>query len=193
MISRRYEGFDKMYYHKLCTIQKVLSLNYVDNRRMGGRLEYLFFKLLDILKEEGVIDDVYWYGKIGKYGIDEPAPGGKEGNPDIVFDIDDFSFVLELTTIIGTRAQWNSSEASSVPDHICKYKMTNTDRKIIGIFSAPSIHPQVEKNLFLNAKKDNVCMIFEPCSEFANFLASTNRNELLEKLIDDCNKQMSDT
>jgi hypothetical protein len=191
MFSPGFEGFDNEYYSKLKTILKAVGENYVDNRRKGGRLEYLFFELLNLLKNEGVIDEVFWYGNIAKYGICEPAPGGKEGNPDIVFGIDDYSFVLELTTIRGIRAQWNSAEASSVPDHIAKFRKLNPDKKVIGIFSAPSIHHQLEQNLKLNAKKENVGMIFKPSIEFAEFLSNTDRNKLKEKLIEESESQIS--
>jgi len=191
MFSGKYEGFDKSYHRKLEVIKKVLDKNYIDNRRKGGRLEYLFFDLLTRAKDKELIDEVYWYGKIGQYGICEPAPGGKDGNPDIVFEIDDYSFVLELTTIRDVRAQWGGSEASSVPDHIQKFQTLNPQRKVIGIFSAPSIHSQLAQNLLLNARHVNVGMLFEPCIEFAKLLSTTNRQDLKQYLIDKSTKQLS--
>lgn len=190
MFSGKYEGFDRYYYERLKTLEKIIGKNYVDNRRRGGRLEYLFFDILCLLKEAGIIDEVFWYGKKERYGICEPAPGGKEGNPDIVFYIDDHLFVLELTTFRGNRAQWNSAEASSVPDHISKFKRENLSKKVIGIFSAPSIHRQLEQNLMLNAKKDNVGMIFQPCIEFSKLLSNLNRKELKNKLIEESERQI---
>jgi len=190
MFTNKFSGFDKHYYHKLKVIEKLLSKNYLDNRRKGGRLEYLFFELLNLLKSNSKVDEVFWYGKKAKYGICEPAPGGKEGNPDIIFEIDNYLFILELTTYRGTRAQWNSSEASSVPDHIAKAKRENMNKKIIGIFCAPNIHPQLEKNLNLNAKEENVGMIFVPCIEYAEFLCRTNRKELLDFLIKRSKEQL---
>jgi len=183
MFSSKYSGFDEEYYAKLQLLEKVLGKKYVDNYRKGGRLEFLFVELLKLLKKKGNIDEVFWYGKIGEYGICKPAPGGKVGYPDVVFEIDEYVFVLELTTIKGVRAQWNSSEASSVPDHISRLKKEYYNKKTIGIFSAPSVHQQVEKNLTLNAKNEQVGMIFEPCVEFADFLAKANRKELKERLI----------
>jgi hypothetical protein len=185
MFSGKYSGVDKEYARKLEIIRQVLSKNYFDNRRKGGRLEYLYFDLLRWLKNKKIIDEVFWYGSIGKYGICEPAPGGKEGNPDIVFEIDDYMFILEVTTFRGNRAQWNSAEASSVPDHIIKIKKTCPEKKIVGIFSAPSIHHQLAQNLMLNAQKENIAMLFKPCIEFSEFLAQTNRKELQEVLIKD--------
>lgn len=192
MFSGKFGGFDRDYYTKLKTIEKVLSKNYFDNRRKGGRLEYLFYELLNLLKSENIIDEVFWFGNQSKYGICEPAPGGKEGNPDIIFEVDNYLFVLELTTFRGIRAQWSSSEASSVPDHIAKFKKTNHSKKVVGIFSAPSIHPQLEQNLILNAKKERVGMIFKPCIDFAKFLSITNRDELKEKLIQESKTQIEE-
>lgn len=190
IFNEKAAGFDKDYYTKLKIIEKVIGKNYLDNRRKGGRLEYLFFELLKILKKAEIIDEVFWFGSLGKYGICEPAPGGKEGNPDIVFEIDDYAFVLELTTFRGNRAQWSSSEASSVPDHITKFKRLNANKKVIGIFSAPNIHPQLEQNLKLNAKKEDVGMVFQPCIKFAEFLSKTNRKELKERFVEESENQL---
>jgi len=44
--------------------------------------------------------------------------------------------------------------------------------------------------LRLNAKKENVGMIFKPCIEFAEFLAKTNKRDLKERLIDESEKQI---
>lgn len=190
MFTNEFSGFDKHYYHKLKVIEKLLSKSYLDNRRKGGRLEYLFFELLNRLKLKSNVDEVFWYGKKGKYGICEPAPGGKEGNPDVTFEIGEHLFILELTTYRGTRAQWNSSEASSVPDHIAKAKRENPNKKIIGIFSAPNIHPQLEKNLTLNARQEKVGMIFIPCIEFAELLSKLNRAKLLKMLVEKSEEQL---
>jgi len=190
MFSGEFQGFDKDYFMKLKTIEKVLGKNYVDNRRKGGRLEYLFWELFQLLKRGGVVDEVFWYGKTGKYGICEPAPGGKEGNPDITFEIDEYLLVLELTTFRGNRAQWGSAEASSVPDHISKFKRLNRGKKVIGIFSAPSIHHQLEQNLRLNAREKRVGMIFKPCIEFADYLAGIHRDQLKKDLIEEARRQI---
>jgi len=191
MFTGKFGGFDKEYHDKLRTIEKVIGINYFDNRRKGGRLEYLFYRLLELLKNQNIVDEVFWYGHTGKYGICEPAPGGKEGNPDVAFVIDDTVFVLELTTFRGIRAQWSSAEASSVPDHIAKFKKLNPGKRIIGIFSAPSIHQQLKQNLTLNAKKEKVGMIFRPCIQFAEFVSTTNREELKRTFIKESENQLS--
>jgi hypothetical protein len=190
MFSGKYQGFDKDYSKKLEIISAVVGKNYLDNRRRGGRLEYLFYELLDLLKQDGVIDEVYWYGYMGKYGICEPAPGGKEGNPDIVFEIDSYMIVLEITAFRGNRAQWNSAEASSVPDHIAKFKRNNPSKNIIGLFTAPSIHHQLEQNLKLNAQKEQVGMIFKPCIDFSKILSSINKKALNELLVEGAARQV---
>ncbi|MGC8567485.1 MAG: AlwI family type II restriction endonuclease [Caldisphaera sp.] len=190
MFSSQFKGFDEEYYKKLKTIESLFKENKIDNFRRGGRLEYLFFSLLNLLKNTDIIDDVHWFGSVDEYELYQPAQGGIAGNPDIVFEIDDYIFVLELTTFRGNRAQWSSAEASSVPDHIAKFKRSSHGKKVIGIFSAPSIHPQLEQNLKLNARKENVGMIFEPCIEFAKFLAKTNRDTLKAKLIEESEEQL---
>lgn len=182
--SNKNEGFDKDYSLKLKTLLKVIGKNYFHNVFKGGRLEALFNELLTIAKNENKIDELFWFGKedIYEYGIAKPAPGGKNGNPDLVFEINDYQFVLELTTYRGNRAQWNSSEASSVPDHISKFKNNNPSKKTIGIFSAPSLHEQLRKNLTLNAKEEKVGMIFISCIDLANLFLKS-RKEILKEFI----------
>ncbi|MFA4851843.1 MAG: AlwI family type II restriction endonuclease [Bacteroidales bacterium] len=189
--SNKNDGFDKDYSFKLKTLQKVIGKNYFQNIFKGGRLEALFNELLSLAKESKKIDEIFWFGKEDntEYGIAKPAPGGKNGNPDIVFEIDNYQFVLELTTFRGNRAQWNSSEASSVPDHIAKFKNENPKKKTIGIFSAPSIHEQLRKNLSLNAKEEKVGMIFINCFDLANLFLKT-RKEILNEFVSLTKTQM---
>lgn len=189
--SNKNDGFDKEYSLKLKTLQKVIGKNYFHNVFKGGRLEALFNELLSLAKASKKIDEVFWFGKedISEYGIAKPAPGGKNGNPDLVFEIDNYQFVLELTTYRGNRAQWNSSEASSVPDHIVKFKNDNPKKKTIGIFSAPSIHEQLRKNLTLNAKEEKVGMIFINCVDLANLFLRP-RKEILKEFVSLVKTQM---
>lgn len=191
LIEGKFEGFDETYYKKLSTLREILGKNFIDNRRRGGRLEYLFFELLKDAKEKNIIDEVFWYGKESELGVYEPAPGGKDGSPDLIIEVDNLSIVLELTTIRGIRGQWNSSEASSVPDHIFNYMKRNPKRKVIGIFSAPSIHDQLAKNLLLNAREGNVAMLFLPCVEFADYIQSANRKEFLDFLQSETTDQLT--
>lgn len=109
-----------------------------DKHLRGAYLEYYFYKLLTRLQFEGIIDNVIWNGKIGKYGLPTQAPGGVTGTPDIIFTIDDTDFVLELTTIQPKSMQW-SAEGASVPDHVLQYSK-RTSMNVHGIFSAPVTH-----------------------------------------------------
>jgi SOS-response transcriptional repressor LexA len=98
--------------------------------------------------------------------------------------------VLEITAFRGNRAQWNSAEASSVPDHIVKFKRNNPTKKIIGLFTAPSIHHQLEQNLRLNARKENVGMIFKPCTDLSKLLVNIDRNKLKDMLLNEVDIQL---
>lgn len=140
-------GYDTSFYNLLVMRKRLQGKDDINNRTKGGRLEYIFFKLLSILYEEGKIDYLKWYGKLSDSGIPGPAPGGSNGNPDLVFEIDDISVVIELTTIRGNAGQWSSSEAASVPDHIKNYAKNQSNlNRTIGIFSAPTINDRVESN-----------------------------------------------
>lgn len=125
----------------LKVLQKTLGVNKTDDKSLrGAYYEYLFYKLLTKLKDKGLIDDVYWNGKIGKFGLPVQAPGGKTGTPDIVFKIDEYNFVLELTTIKAKSLQFQA-EIASVPDHVRLYKdSVDKNKKVVGIFCAPLIH-----------------------------------------------------
>jgi hypothetical protein len=129
-----------------------------------------------------MIENLTWYGTYNEWGICRPAPGGKKGNPDITFCVEDVNFVLELTTIPGVRAQWASSEASSVPDHLLNHKQKlGIKGEVVGIFSAPSIHAQLEKNLKRHVEKEGVDMIAVPLNNLLNvLLISKSPHELLQ-------------
>lgn len=123
----------------LNTIKRLMGVDRTEDKHLrGAYLEYYFYRLLSKLREEGVIDDVNWYGRLGKYGLPSAAPGGRTGTPDITFLIDNTHFVLELTTI-KAKAQQFQAEGSSVPDHIRLHKELIKD-EVVGIFCAPIIH-----------------------------------------------------
>lgn len=123
----------------LNTLKKATGIEKTSDKYLRGAfLEFYFFKLLNLLKNQNIIDEVIWNGKIGKYGLPVPAPGGVTGTPDIAFVIDDMHYVLELTTI-KSKSQQFSAEGSSVPDHIRLYKQM-TNKEVIGVFCAPIIH-----------------------------------------------------
>lgn len=184
------EGFDNKYLSRLNVIEKITGKSFKNAYYRGGRLEYLFFKLLEQKRDAGVIDEVIWNGTVGEYGLNKPATGGKMGNPDITFEIGDISVVLELTTIWNTTAQWNM-EGSSVPDHIAKYKLYNQRREVIGIFSAPAIYHRVEEQLTLNAKDKVLGMLFYPCNELAKRISSfSDKNGLKSYLLSEVKVQI---
>ena len=123
----------------LNTLSKVTGIDKIGDKSLrGAYFEYYVYKMLCILKNEKVIDEVIWNGKIGKYGLPTQAPGGKTGKPDMVFAIDDLYTVVELTTIKAKALQF-SAEGSSVPDHIRLYKQ-ETGKDVTGVFCAPVIH-----------------------------------------------------
>lgn len=142
--------FDREYKSYLNILRKILNIEIKNGRLRGGRLEFLFYKFLEQFEKKGLIRDLKWNGKVGKYGINEPAIGGKQGFPDITFSMDSINFILELTTIKGRTAQW-SAEGSSVPDHIRNFFGQNKKGQIIGIFCAPI---QFQRNI--NALKNNL-------------------------------------
>jgi len=147
------KNFDKQFTQYLSTLESITGKNFTTNKNLrGGRLEYLFFKLLTILSEKGIIDDVYWNGKISQYGLPLPAPGGKTGIPDIVFVIDEKHILLELTTIKAKSGQW-TAEGSSVPDHINHYKNSH-NFNIYGLFVAPIHHERVTNGINSQLNKD---------------------------------------
>ena len=123
----------------LNTLSKTTGVDKLNDKSLrGAYFEYYVYKMLSILKDNKVIDDVVWNGKIGKYGLPTQAPGGKTGTPDIVFIIDDKHVVVELTTIKPKSTQF-SAEGSSVPDHIRLYQQS-TGKDVVGVFCAPLIH-----------------------------------------------------
>lgn len=128
--------FDSVYKYYLNTLRKILDIKRRDGRLRGGRFEFLFYKFLEQFKKKGLIKELKWNGTLGKYGINEPARGGKQGFPDITFRFDKIHFILELTTIKSRSTQW-SAEGSSVPDHIRNILRENKKGRIIGIFCAP--------------------------------------------------------
>lgn len=137
--------YDPEYKRHIDIVKKITGKNNFNPALLrGGRLEYLFYRLLNVLKEQGEIDDVVWNGKLNEFGLAYPAPGGKEGYPDIYFFVDKTLYVLELTTIRANAMQW-SAEGASVHDHITNQLEKVGDKyEVVGLFSAPSISPRVE-------------------------------------------------
>lgn len=143
----------------------------------GGRLEQLMWLYLKKLKSDRIIGDAIWSGKIGDYGLPYPA----SGKPDLLIFMDDLIIVLEVTAIPDTRRQW-SAEGASVPDHIRIVSEDNPERKIIGIFSAPSIHKQLAKNLKSHSKEEGIPIICLTIDELLKLLSLNNKKEILKTL-----------
>lgn len=123
----------------LNTLSRITGIDKTNDKSLrGAYFEYYVYKMLSILKNEKIIDDVIWNGKIGKYGLPTQAPGGKTGTPDMVFTVDNLHIVVELTTIKAKSLQF-SAEGSSVPDHIRLYKQ-DSGKDVVGVFCAPTIH-----------------------------------------------------
>lgn len=151
-------------------LERLIGINKTDDKSLrGAHYEHLFYQLLTALKEKGLIDDVIWNGKIGKYGLPIPAPGGKTGTADMVFIIGDTHYVLELTTIKSKSGQ-EKAEVASVPDHIRLYK-DNIDKRVVGIFCAPIIHER------------NTAVMQAVAREYEIELVCLTDKELLDKLI----------
>ena len=176
LLTRNEYEFDNSYSKKLHLILEHFGENYFHNVYKGGRLEYLFFIILKKMQENGFVDELQWNGKVGKYGIALPAPGRASGEPDIVFKVNDKTYVLELTTIGSTTMQW-SAEGSSVPDHIEKYKERNPKENVQGIFSAPAIYPRNKEHLTRSLEKGNTKITFIDCFSFSRYLESINSKE----------------
>lgn len=172
--SRNFAGKTLNY---LTTISKITGVDYLDRTNLrGGYLEYFVYKMLNILKENGVIDEVIWNGHTGKYGLPISAPGGKMGTPDIVFTIDDLHIVVELTTIKAKTTQF-SAEGSSVPDHIRLYK-DKIRKNVVGVFCAPIIHERntaAMKSTIAHYGMDLFCLTDV---ELVNILLSNDRNKI---------------
>lgn len=137
-------NFDSEYKRHIDIVRTITGkTNFNIAQLRGGRLEYLFYKLLLVLKEQNIIDDVVWNGRLNEFGLAYPAPGGKQGDPDIYFFIDNLLLVLEVTTIRANAMQWNV-EGGSVHDHIMNLRnKIKGNYKVIGLFVAPIIYSRI--------------------------------------------------
>lgn len=147
--------FDKEYKNLLRTLQKVLKIKINKKRIRGGRFEFLLYKFLQQLQKEGLVKHLNWNGEIKKFGIANPATGGRTGLPDITFSIENIDFVLELTTIKSRSTQW-SAEGSSVPDHIRNFKKQKKKKWVVGLFCAPIQFQRNVKALKSGLKDDGI-------------------------------------
>lgn len=184
--------FDKDYLKHLEIIGRHVGKELLDDKNRawlrGGRLEFLFYRLLETVQSYGKITDIKWNGTVDDFGIARPAPGLRQGLPDISFKCRDRYFLLELTTIASPSAQW-SAEGSSVPYHIRNYVEHTGIKDVIGVFSAPLYHQKVDdalKNTLIPYKYTIICI---PIVEFADLLEKSKN--LYENLMEIMEKQYS--
>lgn len=168
---------------KLKLLQIKLGVDKIQDKSLrGAQYEYLFYLLLLQLKNNEIIDDVIWNGRIGDYNLPRHAPGGKNGTPDIIFIINDIRYVLELTTIKAKSTQF-TLEGSSVPDHIRIYQEEFPNVKVKGIFCAPLVHKRVhnvmKQTILANS---NIPFTSIKDEDLLNILTSENKKELLRKI-----------
>lgn len=188
LISTIYEHsesktFDSKYSSYLTVLEKIEGKDYLNNKSLrGAYYEYLFFQLLNLLSLENILDDVHWNGSLTKYALPSAAPGGKYGNPDLIFHVDNTIFVLELTTIKSKSGQ-EKAEASSVPDHIKNIKKENPTKNVVGIYVAPLIHERVT-NLMNGAMGDiDIKLNTLTEKEFLEIIKTKDRNRIINALI----------
>ncbi len=132
-------------------ILKKKGIPFADLRPLrGSRFEQLIFKILEILKANGIFSGVTWNGKEGMYGL--PQHSGS-GQPDIIGTCDDHLYVVEATLLKG-RAQWEKPEGASVPDHMREMNQQNPKKQVVGLFIASTLSDQVVRNLIDTGKRD---------------------------------------
>lgn len=180
------KNFSKKTLEYLKIIENITGQNLTNNKYFrGAYYEYFFYQLLNILSELGHIDDVYWNGNLGQFGIPRAAPGGKIGTPDIVFIINKQHFVLELTTIKSKSMQFNK-EGSSIPGHIENHSDINNNNPI-GIFCAPKMHKRNINSIKATTQLDDNVVIFLKDKDLIEILSLQNKDEIYSKLISKLN------
>ena len=167
--------FDSVFQNKVDLISRITGNDYSRDKSLrGGRLEELFFKMLQEDFKEGLLkDEPIWNGGYDQMGMPRPAPGGNIGYGDIILLIDDLQIVFELTTIKSKSGQ-ERSEAFSVPHHIKNHADKYPDKKTIGIYLAPEVYDRVtmgmESNVILGNSKLS-------CFKIDEFLEVYNANK----------------
>lgn len=160
--------FSNYYLNYITIISEILNKNLRKSKNLrGSRLEYLFFRYFEKLQDNEIIDEVIWNGKIGRYGIPSPSPGGPTGSPDILLFIDDMIIVVELTTIKSKSQQW-SAEGASVPDHIRLIEENYRNKKIYAFYLAPIIHEERVTKGMLSRLRDYESKLH--CMQISEFL-----------------------
>ncbi|MCT1763990.1 AlwI family type II restriction endonuclease [Staphylococcus epidermidis] len=172
---------------RLKILENRTGLNKIDDKSLrGAYLEFLFNKILKTLKENDIIEEVIWNGSIGKYNLPTQSPGGKLGNPDIIFIKDNVHYVLELTTIKSKSTQ-EKAELSSVSDHIRLYKnkVNNKQITVKGIFCAPIVHERTHNTMKSILQESNTEIVSLTIIQLLNILEEStkyNLNSLLNEV-----------
>lgn len=167
---------------KLKLIHKVFGIDReTDKSLRGAYLEMLVYKSMEILKNNSIIDDVIWNGKISKYGLPIQAPGGKYGTPDLVVKSGGITLIFELTTIASKSLQY-SAEGASVPDHIKIYSNGHPSESIIGIFSAPKMHDRVNVTMKTIASQNGQTLLCISVEQLCELLNKKDKKEFLDYL-----------
>lgn len=175
-------NFEREFLSYLNVLRKITGQDYSDDKSLrGGYCEYLFFQLLNELKNRDIIDDVYWNGRLTKYGLPRPAPGGKLGDPDIVFKMNGEHFVLEVTVIKPKSTQF-SAEGSSVPDHIKLFKENNPTKKVNGVYAAPLIHSRNTSAMQAVLKPTGITLKCITDCDLVKLLTSMNKDKIYKEL-----------
>jgi len=174
--------FDKEYEMYLENLKKLGKIELTEKKLpllRGGRFEFLFYKLLQELEKEKKITNLRWNGKESQLGLKFPAPGGKEGIPDILFSFNDKIIVLEITTITSQSSQWQH-EASSVPFHLVNIKKSFS-KEVVGIFAAPKKHEWIDYMLRKSIEDRKIKIITVEIERLINIFLSNNfENEFME-------------
>lgn len=172
---------------------KLSLLRKIDNYRVGskkqvrgGRLEQLFYLVFDRLREEGLVDEVTWNGKVDEHGVPKPAPGSGGfdgmGIPDLRVRIGDHEFVLEVTHISAERSQWKK-EGASVPDHVIGVTRQKEDLEVIGQFIAPGIPEGNRQKMEKLVEVEDAELRFREVESFVNQLPDIEtRDQMIEFL-----------
>ncbi|MBA7685880.1 hypothetical protein ES703_94311 [subsurface metagenome] len=186
--------FDLQYERHLKIISKHIKQDLLSKKRRawlrGGRLEFLFCKLLDLIESNGIISELHWNGSIDEFGIAHPTPGLKKGLPDIYFKCGASFYLLELTTITAPSSQWQA-EGSSVPFHIKNFANNTGIRDVVGIFSAPAIDEKVDVALKNTLIPDRYYIICISVNDFVDILLhSSDLNKTLQKLLEEQYKRI---
>lgn len=151
----------------------------------GGRLEFLFARLLEQLELEGRIRSPEWNGFIDEFGVMRPAPGLRSGQPDISFKCGKMYYLLELTTIRAASGQW-TAEGSSVPYHIKNFVTRTRITDVIGIFCPPVVHERVDASLKNTLIPDRCYIICLAITDFVDILVkSSNLEQSLGRILED--------